>query len=46
MKLGGELLPFLLEKRFYRPIFDRLESFHLALTLDEQSKRNRLNATG
>src|SRR5678809_1540646 len=45
MKLCGELLPFLLEKSFDAPVFNGLERFYLALSLDEKTKRHSLNAT-
>src|SRR6185503_12656934 len=46
MELRGELLVLLLQQRLDGPILDRLERANLALALDDESKRDRLDATG
>ena len=46
MELRSEFLSLLLELCFVGPLLYGLESFYLALTLDEQTKCNCLNATG
>src|SRR2546430_5399577 len=45
MKLCGEPLPALFEQRLDRPVFDWIECTNLALTLDDESQRDRLYAT-